>query len=234
MLPPEPTENEIDMRPSFPAAAMETAEPPSETREIEEGDLEAANVAIDLARRQLENACKMLDAAGAALETGQDMWPGPLALSIVRRHFRTNASKRGTAETENIAEIRSLLQNIRLALMNARSIFRFVDDRTASENTRGFYDSDFDVAAYAYSHNHIALTNKFFTLGPNCRAAVVVHQLAHFVEPRMRDIAGVRGPAYDALDFESARFNVHCYPNFVANAFPPYQDERFGMTRPQI
>ena len=80
----------------------------------------------------------------------------------------------------------------------------------------------------------IFFTSDFPPIGPKCKAAVMIHQLAHFIDSRIRDIAGNSGPAYDRLDFDTALFNVHCYPNFAANATPPYLDERFGISKPNV
>ena len=192
----------------------------------------SADAAIELASRWVDNALLMLWTARRAAETGSRTGVAGLSLNIVRRHFQTGRVVPGVSDTANIGRIETTFRQMKLALLNSASIFSFVDDETASMNTRGIYGSEVPVAAYAYSHGHIALTNDFPGLGLNCRAAVIIHQLAHYANPAVRDAAGVRGPAYESLDLETALVNVHCYPNFAVNATPPFLDERYGMTRP--
>ena len=105
--------------------------------------------------------------------------------------------------------------------------------QTASRETLGyFYKDGPPVGSYTFPMKSICFTSHFPTLGPNCKAAVIIHQLAHFIDARVKDLSGNRGAAYDRSTFETALLNVHCYPNFAINATPPYVDERYGMLRP--
>ncbi len=191
----------------------------------------AANASLELASKWVDNALLMLWTARRAVETSSRGGAAGLSIDIVRRHFHTDRSLSAYSESQNISRIETRFRQMKLALMQSSSIFSFVDDVTAIENTRGIYDSETTVAAYAYSHGHIALTNKFAALGPNCRAAVIIHQLAHYIDPQVRDSAGSVGTAYDGLDIESALLNVHCYPNFAVNSTPPHLDNRYGMLK---
>ena len=78
----------------------------------------------------------------------------------------------------------------------------------------------------------ISFTTQFPDLGPKCKAAVIIHQLAHYVDARNRDYYGTRGAGYETADFDGAFQNVHCYPNLAINATAPFSDERYGMARP--
>lgn len=195
----------------------------------------AADVAKPMTLSWLSNAVEMLYAAGNALENRAQADPrAKLGIGIVRRHFHTDRRRQPISEVSAIRTIEVNFRSMMRYLNMSDSIFRSADDETASKNTRGYFGSGFTVAAYAYSMKSIFFTSDFPPIGPKCKAAVIIHQLAHFIDARVRDIAGNSGPAYDRLDFDRALFNVHCYPNFAANATPPYLDERFGISRPNI
>jgi hypothetical protein len=188
-----------------------------------------------LAAAWVDNALRSLSQLRRALETHTELTPlNRLVLDAARRHFHTDRRNSEVTEADALRSVETNFHLIRQSLATSDSIFDHADDETAARNTRGYFGSEFTVPAYAYSRKAVAFTADFPTLGLNCRAAVVVHQLTHFIDQRIRDIAGTRGQLYDGLDFETARLNVHCYPNFAINVTPPYRDERFGMTRPDV
>jgi hypothetical protein len=156
-----------------------------------------------------------------------------VGVETVRRHFHTDRRNPELSEAAAIKLIDKNFQSMRGFLSAGESIFISADDETATRSTRGYYGSGLIVAAYAYPQKSISFTNDFPALGPRCKAAVIIHQLAHFIDARMRDHS-CGGLVYDLSDFETSLFNVHCYPNFAVNATPPYIDERYGMTRPDI
>jgi len=201
-------------------------------------DIELRRQAVDdakpLAASWIANSLRMLALGRRVLEAGRE--PGHLekiTLAAVRTHFHTDQRPAGLSESGAIKMIEWNFQSISRALSMSDSIFAYVDGETAAQNTRGYFGSEFIVPAYAYAVSSIAFTADFPGLGPKCRAAVIIHQLAHFIDARIRDIAGAKGAAYRSLDLASALFNVHCYPNFAINVSPPFLDDRFGMTRPE-
>jgi len=193
----------------------------------------AALSAVPIAMEWVRYAINMLSFAqhAAVAKSPQDPM-GRLALKLIRRHFHTHRLTGPITEVNAIQSLRPRFEDIRRFLSASDAIFISADDETAADNTRGYFGSDLTVAAYAYSRDSIAFTSQFPPLGPRCKAAVIIHQLAHYIDSRVTDSTGVSGAAYDALRFETALLNVHCYPNFAVNAFPPYLDERYGMTRP--
>jgi hypothetical protein len=192
----------------------------------------AADAAKPLALNWLSNAVDMLYLAGSYIETGQPTDPRTrIAVESVRRHFHTDKRRRPISELEAVKLVEANFRTMLRYLNLSDTIFQSVDDETASKNTRGYFGSEFTVAAYTYSMKAIFFTSDFPPIGPKCKAAVIIHQLAHFIDSRIRDIAGNSGPAYDRLDFDTALFNVHCYPNFAVNATPPYLDERYGISK---
>jgi hypothetical protein len=195
----------------------------------------AADAARPLALNWLSSAVDMLYLGGNAIETGAQLDPrSKLAIETVRRHFHTDKRRRPISELEAVKLVEANFRSMMRYLNMSDSIFQSADDETAAKSTRGYFGSGFTVAAYTYSMKAIFFTSDFPPIGPKCKAAVMIHQLAHFIDSRIRDIAGNSGPAYDRLDFDTALFNVHCYPNFAANATPPYLDERFGISKPNV
>lgn len=152
-----------------------------------------------------------------------------IGLPIVRRHFHTDRA--ALPEAEAIMKVETNFELMRRLLGVGESFFEYPDEGTAAESTRGFFGSEFVVPAYTYTRCVVAITPQFLAIGPMCRAAVIVHQMAHFIDPGVRDQTGVFGPRYDSLNFEQALFNVHSYANFAVNSLPPYLDERFGVAR---
>lgn len=185
-----------------------------------------------LAAKWIANAVEMLGAAARSLEPGAAPdFRGGIGLDIVRRHFHTDKRARTESEIEAIRQIEANYRQMQTFLGLSDSIFQSADDDAAANNTRGYFGSGLTVAAYAYTRKSISFTSHYPSLGPKCRAAVILHQLAHFIDPQIRDQSS-GGLMYDNADFDAAFHNVHCYPNFAVNAAPPYLDERYGMNRP--
>jgi hypothetical protein len=195
--------------------------------------LDSLGDAIGLAAEWTRNALNMLSFAhrAAAIVDPRDPM-GRLSLKVTRRHFHTERTNPALTEENAIQSIRTRFETIRRFLSAGDAVFRMASDAEAENATRGYFGSQYTVAAYAYSWDSVSLTSRFPSLGPKCRAAVIIHQLAHFMDARVKDMTGAQGAAYDRLSFESALLNVHCYPNFAVNASPPYGDERFGLMRP--
>ncbi len=195
----------------------------------------SADAAKPVALNWLSSAIDMLYLAGTSIEAGSQNDPrSKLAVDTVRRHFHTDKRRRTISELEAVRLVEANFRSMTRYLNVSDSIFQSADDETAARSTRGYFGSGFTVAAYTYSMKAIFFTSDFPPIGPKCKAAVMIHQLAHFIDSRIRDIAGNSGPAYDRLDFDTALFNVHCYPNFATNATPPYLDERFGISKPNV
>ena len=231
---PDITER-LEIPDPFDQQAAAQAEGPREPAETpDDSPREAAEEAKPLALMWLENALGMLRVALRGLEanTYGDVRLG-LALETIRRHFHTDRRSSTASEPEAIKLVEQNFQAIRRAMSASASIFLSADDETASRNTRGYFGSGLIVAAYAYTQRSVTFTSHFPSLGQKCKSAVLIHQLGHYIDARMRD-QSCGGLIYDLADFETSVFNVHCYPNFAVNATPPYLDERYGLTRPGI
>lgn len=227
---------------NLPIADKGSPEPVPEIPEIVPGsmaaDIELRQATVDdakpLAAAWIANGARMLALARRVLDAGREpVNLEKIALAAARTHFHTDRRRSGLSESDAIQMIGRNFQSISRALSMSDSIFAYVDSETAAKNTRGYFGSEFKVPAYTYAVSSIAFTADFPSLGPKCRAAIVIHQLAHFIDARIRDTAGAKGAAYCSLDLASAIFNVHCYPNFAINVSPPFLDDRFGMMRPE-
>ncbi len=53
--------------------------------------------------------------------------------------------------------------------------------------------------------------------GPKCRAAMVLHEPIHFVDPKANFDVYEWGPEYTALSAERASHGASCYPFFAAH-----------------
>ncbi len=194
----------------------------------------ALREALPLASNWVENAARILGLVRRVLEDAvAPAHLGKIGFDAMRRHFHTDRSVTAVSELQAASLIEQNFLAIKRYLAMHDSIFTCVDDEVAAANTRGYFGSEFIVPAYDYSHKSISFTGDFEKLGEKCRAAVIVHQLAHFIDARIRD-HGSQGPAYERLDFETALVNVHAYPNFAINVSPPFLDERFGMMWPEV
>ncbi len=196
----------------------------------------AAIEAAPQALKWIDNAILVLNSCIRSLEPGAiASIQSKVGLPIVRLHFHTDKLRGGSTEKINLRIIESNYQTMRRHLCNSVHIFQSVDDETASLNTLGYFQKDGPlVGAYVYSMKSISFTSHYPTLGPNCKASVIIHELAHYIDARMGHIGGESGPAYNMSDFETAVKNVHCYQNFAIHATPPFKDERYGMNRPNV
>lgn len=194
----------------------------------------AAIEAAPLALKWIDNAIIVLNSCSRSLEPGTAAnIHSKIGLPIVRLHFHCDNLKGPTTEKQSLKIIESNYQTMRRHLCNSAHIFQSVDDETASLNTLGYFQKDGPlVGGYVYSMNSISFTSHYPTLGPNCKASVIIHELAHYIDARMGHIGGESGPAYERSDFETAVKNVHCYQNFAIHATPPFMDKRYGMNRP--
>lgn len=196
----------------------------------------AANEAKPLALKWIDNAILILNSCINSIDPGSSLnILSKRGFPIVRLHFHTDRHKSGTTEKENLKKIESNYRTIRRYLCNSGHIFHSADDEAAALNTLGFFQPDGPlVGGYAYAMKSVSFTSHYLTLGPKCRASVIIHELGHYIDPRILHIGGESGYAYDRSDFETAINNVHCYQNFAVHATPPYIDERYGMNRPNV
>ncbi len=189
----------------------------------------AADEAKPLALKWIDNAILVLNSCIRSLAPdAATNIQAKVGFPIVRRHFHTDTKA-------NLRIIESNYQTMRRYLCNSVHIFRSVNDETASRDTLGYFQPGGPlVGGYVFTMRSISFTSHYPMLGPNCKASVIIHELAHYIDQRMGHAGGESGPAYDLSNFETAINNVHCYQNFAIHATPPFMDERYGMNRPNV
>lgn len=194
----------------------------------------AANEAKPLALKWIDNAILILNSCMRSFDHGSaPNMQAKIGFPIVRLHFHTDRLKGGANEKESLKRIESNYQTIRRYLCNSEHIFHSADDETASRDTLGYFQPGGPlVGGYVFPMKSILFTSHYPTLGPNCKASVIIHELGHYIDARIGHMGGESGPAYDLSDFEKAINNVFCYQNFAVHATPPFRDERYGMNRP--
>jgi hypothetical protein len=195
----------------------------------------AANEAKPLALKWVSNAIFVLNARIRSL--GNRFGPSNLALVSfpqIRIHFHIDRLKSGATEAVSLQRLESNYQKIKIQLLNSDPIFRSVDDATAARETAGQFRPGVILGAYTFPLKSVSFTSHFLSLGPNAKAATILHELGHFISPSIGHIGGESGPAYDNSNFETAINNSHCYPNFATHVTPPFRDERFGLSRPTV
>ena len=197
---------------------------------------EIANQAKPLALKWIDNAILVLNACVHSFEPGSaPTIQAKLGLPIVRRHFHTDKAISGVTEKDSLRRIETNYQTIRRYLCNSEHIFHSADDETASRDTLGYFQPNGPlVGGYTFPMKSISFTAHYPTLGPNCKASVIIHLIALYIDARMNHTGGDSGPVYDRSDLETSVFNVFCYQNFAIHATPPFVDERYGMNRPSI
>lgn len=164
---------------------------------------------------------------------------GPSGLTLVsfpqiRIHFHTDRLRAGTTELSALQRLEKNYQTMKKHLLNSDPVFRSVDDATAARETGGQFRPGVILGAYVMQGKPIAFTSHFLALGPNAKAAMILHELGHFISPSIGHVGGESGPDYDNSNFETAINNAHCYPNFATHVTPPFRDERFGLSRPTV
>lgn len=195
----------------------------------------AANEAKPLALKWVGNAIFALNARIQSL--GNRFGPSNLALVSfpqIKLHFHTDRLKAGATEAASLQRLESNYQKIKKHLLNSDPIFRSVDDATAARETGGQFRPGVILGAYTFPLKSVAFTSHFLTFGPNCKAATIIHELGHLISTSIGHVGGESGPAYDNSNFETAINNAHCYPNFATHVTPPFRDERFGLSRPNV
>jgi hypothetical protein len=179
-------------------------------------------------------ALKMVEASIAALTKKAAGTVTPREESIVQRHW--HLLKDPAKVSDNAKAIAANYGLIKTALTTP-TMFREVSNDTADADQAGtgIKMSTHLLAAYTFASRTVSFTSHYFSLGPHALAAVMIHELAHYIGKGIGHGAGEKGPAYDKEAPADAVKNAHCYANFAAhigpkNAFDPQRP--WGLGRP--
>jgi len=150
-------------------------------------------------------------------------------------HFQMHKDRQN--EFRYLWELDQHYTSIRLSLSKLDAISHTVTDEVAAAESPDYAKGGF-IPAYAWPVNYppkmapgIRFTKHFPNLGPNCRAAILLHECSHYIGHNIMD-GPEKGPAYDAMSTDRAVHNACCYPNFAEHVTPPFRDERYGLSRP--
>jgi peptidoglycan hydrolase-like protein with peptidoglycan-binding domain len=190
----------------------------------------AADAIKPLAQKWVTNALFAINSRLLELQL-QGLQVNPFVRQL-NTHFHLDRSATGG----ELANLRTLVGNysrIQVNLTVSDRVFRSVDDTTARRENVLAPGAPLP-AAYTFPLSSVAFTSVYPNLGPNAQAAVMVHELAHFISAAIGHVGGESGPAYDNSNFATAVNNAHCYPNFAEHVTPPFRDERFGLSRPNV
>jgi peptidoglycan hydrolase-like protein with peptidoglycan-binding domain len=190
---------------------------------------DAADAIKPLAQKWVGNAIFAISSRALELQSGG------LQLNLFVRQLNTHFHLDRGAAGQGSANLQKLLANyiqIQNNLVTSDRIFRSVDDATAARETQGQFRPGVILGAYTFPRQSVAFTSHYPRLGPNAQAAVMVHEMAHFISGLIGHVGGESGPAYDKSSFNTALHNAHCYPNFAEHVTSPFRDERFGLGRP--
>jgi peptidoglycan hydrolase-like protein with peptidoglycan-binding domain len=191
----------------------------------------AADAIKPLAQKWVANAIFAINSRIVELQL-QGLNINPF-VGTLNTHFHLDRSAPG-AELTNLRTLANNYTQIQNNLVASDRVFRSVDDATAARETRGQFRPGVLLPAYTFPRQSVAFTSHYPTLGPNAQAAVMVHEMAHFISALIGHVGGESGPAYDSSDFDTAVNNAHCYPNFAEHVTSPFRDERFGLSRPNV
>ncbi|HKU98662.1 MAG TPA: peptidoglycan-binding protein, partial [Vineibacter sp.] len=125
-------------------------------------------------------------------------------------HFHLDRSAAGR-ELANLQALAANYTRIHANLLTSDRIFRSVDDATATRDTLGLFGPGVLMGAYTFTGVSVNFTSQYPGLGRNAQAAVMVHEMGHFISPSIGHVGGESGPAYDNSNFTTAIHNAHCY-----------------------
>ena len=122
-------------------------------------------------------------------------------------------------------------QRIAGALSNAETVFVRAtrQEALAARNTMRCWG--ITIPAWATPQKNIWFGPDFIGLGPNCKAAILIHEAGHYIKSKIGHQGGERGPAYDSQTPDQALTSAYVCANFATHATIG-RDERYGLARP--
>ena len=180
-------------------------------------------------------------------------------VDALNTHFHLDKSKNSV--TLDLATIRKTFSDVADALKNSATIFKNVDLAAAAAAFQKSKDPNFVAPpAYTFFKGHssegIYFTPLFKTprvgnqgFGPNCLAAMVLHECVHYVDQNAPDYAYEHqgnplhdtpfaplytGPDYENLPPQHAMHNPSSYACFAAHLVKGSDKPRYGAGNPSL
>lgn len=171
----------------------------------------------------------------------------PVDEALLRAALATSFSLRGDEELRGVTlRVHETFARCRAVIAQGGRRFVLVNERTAK---RLFHGSPYGYpAAYAIFGKAIYFTPRFKAydratgqgLGPKCRAAILLHESVHVIEPLgglpETHISEWDEPRFSSQTIEESIHNPSAYASFAAQVFERAhdwpRDARYGMGRP--
>lgn len=196
----------------------------------------AASSPKELAKASMPLAMKWVQGAGAYIQKYQAWRAARRAFPFdaTAAHVHLHLDKLDDAAC--ISRIREWQENYRLiaaALNNAEKVFVRAtrDEALAARNAMNCWGVT--IPAWATPQGNIWFGPDFLGLGPNCRAAILVHEAGHYIKAKIGHQGGERGSVYDSQTADEALTSAYVCANFSTHATTG-RDERFGLARPSV
>lgn len=186
----------------------------------------------------VNNAIAALDGGGlASLDA--------VVQTALASHFHLAGSMAVATLRTHLAVIQGNYTNAIATIARGLQVYRSVSRRQMNIDEQGGADP-----AYTFVGSRICFTPLFHArttgarpgldwtgegFGPLCRAAMVLHEPIHFVDPAANFDTYEHGPAYATLTAQRASHNASSYPSFGAHVFehsPLPMGPRYGAGRP--
>ncbi len=196
--------------------------PASDTKEI-------AIAAIPLASRWVKGASDYLVNYRRWRSSRMALPLDPTAANVHLHLDRLN-------ETQWLSRVNEWQENYRMiaeTLRDADKVFVRAtrDEALAARNEMKCWGVS--VPAWARARQNIWFGPDMINLGPNCKAAIIIHEAGHYIKAKIGHQGGERGKDYDTQSADQALMSAYVCANFATHATTG-RDERFGLARPNV
>jgi hypothetical protein len=135
--------------------------------------------------------------------------------------------------TSRITEWQENYRLIAAALSNAENVFVRATREEALAARNWMKCWGVTIPAWATPQGNIWFGPDFIGLGPNCKAAILIHEAGHYVRSKIGHQGGERGTVYDTQTPDQALTSAYVCANFATHATVG-RDERYGLARPSV
>ncbi len=211
-------------------------------------DMDPATLALQSAVQATRWGTAGLDAVNnaiAALDGGGLATLDPVVQTALASHFHLAAAMAAATLRAHLTVIQRNFREAIATIARGPQVYRSVSRRQMSIDLQGG-----SAPGYTFFGNRICYTPLFHArtagarpgldwtgegFGPLCRAAMVLHEPIHFVDPAANFDTYEHGADYATLTAQRASHNASSYPSFGAHVFehsPLPMGPRYGAGRP--
>lgn len=187
----------------------------------------------ELAKAAIPLAMSWIQGASAYLE-GYKRWRSsgmvtPFDATAANVHLHLDKVS-GPAWQPYVAEWMENYRMIADSMRNAEKIFIRATREEALAARNGMQCWGVTIPAWARAQENIWFGPDMIGLGPKCKAAILIHEAAHYIRVKLGHQGGERGPIYDNQTADQALTSAYVCANFATHAATG-RDERFGLAR---